>query len=219
MRESGLDIPLALAEASSQLARRGTPVWLADNAQVLGLLGLKDPIRPDSADAVRALQRREYRSSCAPEITAYSQWLLNWGFRRCTANCFRGKEAHRGATAAAGHKVGMVGDGKMMRPRWHRRIPVLPCRQRHRCCDRQCGCYACRRLMANVAVAISRATLRNIKAESVRCIGSMLSAFLWQPGSLPVDRLAAGTYVRQPWPCLRLLSLPMPIVYVFNHRR
>ena len=55
--ERGCALPDDLRlEASRQAGEGGTPVWLAGAGQVLGLLILKDPVRADSAAAVRELQ-------------------------------------------------------------------------------------------------------------------------------------------------------------------
>lgn len=57
LAEEGLTLSEWLsAEAELQAARGGTPVWLARGVEVMGLLILKDPVRGDSAAAVRRLQ-------------------------------------------------------------------------------------------------------------------------------------------------------------------
>ncbi len=44
--------------ASQQASQGGTPIWLANNKTLLGLLILKDPIREDSAAAIKALHQQ-----------------------------------------------------------------------------------------------------------------------------------------------------------------
>jgi len=44
--------------ASQQATQGGTPIWLADSQKLLGLLILKDPIREDSAAAIKALHEQ-----------------------------------------------------------------------------------------------------------------------------------------------------------------
>ncbi len=44
--------------ASQQASQGGTPVWLANDKTLLGLLILKDPIREDSATAIKALHQQ-----------------------------------------------------------------------------------------------------------------------------------------------------------------
>ncbi len=56
--EQGAVIPADLKdEAERQAAQGGTPVWLGRDDQVLGLLVIKDAVRKDSAEAIRALHR------------------------------------------------------------------------------------------------------------------------------------------------------------------
>ncbi len=50
--------PSLESAADRYAAEGGTPVWLADRERILGLLILRDPVRPDSAGAVRALQEQ-----------------------------------------------------------------------------------------------------------------------------------------------------------------
>jgi Cu+-exporting ATPase len=113
--EQGLDLPVDLAaEAELQAAQGGTPVWLGRDSQVLGLLILKDPIRPDSAAAIQALQRQG--------ITV----VMCSGDNRATAEAVAREvgiaEVHSDILPEAklevikdlqqqGYKVGMVGDG------------------------------------------------------------------------------------------------------------
>nr|WP_321469407.1 heavy metal translocating P-type ATPase [uncultured Desulfobulbus sp.] len=59
LEEQGGTLPQTLlAEADKEAGRGGTPVWLGRSAEVLGLLILRDPLRPDSTAAIRALQRQ-----------------------------------------------------------------------------------------------------------------------------------------------------------------
>ncbi|ADW18833.1 copper-translocating P-type ATPase [Desulfobulbus propionicus DSM 2032] len=113
--EQGLALPAGLrTEAEHQAARGGTPVWLARGTEVMGLLILKDPVRPDSAAAVAALQRQG--------ITV----VMCSGDNRATAEAVAREvgitEVHSEilpeqkleviqALQQQGCKVGMVGDG------------------------------------------------------------------------------------------------------------
>jgi len=55
--EEGIRLPAGLqAEAERQAAQGGTPVWLARGMAVMGLLILKDPVRQDSAAAIKRLR-------------------------------------------------------------------------------------------------------------------------------------------------------------------
>ncbi|WP_394708776.1 heavy metal translocating P-type ATPase [uncultured Desulfobulbus sp.] len=113
--EEGLALPADLqVEAGRQAAQGGTPVWLAQGVKVLGLLILKDPVRQDSAAAVKALQ--------AQGITV----VMCSGDSRATAEAVAREvgiaEVHSEilpeeklqviqSLQQQGFKVGMVGDG------------------------------------------------------------------------------------------------------------
>ncbi len=59
MQERGVVVPDRLQQqAAQEAARGGTPVWLADDAQLKGLMILKDPLRHDSSEAIAALHRQ-----------------------------------------------------------------------------------------------------------------------------------------------------------------
>ncbi|MGE4560935.1 MAG: heavy metal translocating P-type ATPase, partial [Desulfobulbus sp.] len=59
LKEQGCTLPeTLLAEADRAASLGGTPVWLGRTGEVLGLLILEDPLRPDSAAAIQALQRQ-----------------------------------------------------------------------------------------------------------------------------------------------------------------
>ncbi len=59
LQEQGCTLPeFLLVEAEQAANQGGTPVWLGRAGEVLGLLILRDPLRPDSAKAIKALQRQ-----------------------------------------------------------------------------------------------------------------------------------------------------------------
>ena len=110
-------VPVAdelLRVASTESLGGGTPVWLAGNGALLGLLILKDPLRPESAAAVEALSRqgikvvmctgdnRETATAVARELgidSVHSELLPEQ------------KLAVIRDLQQQGHRVGMVGDG------------------------------------------------------------------------------------------------------------
>jgi len=111
------DITLApdlMQTASAEAGQGGTPVWLAERGTLLGLLILKDPLRNDSAAAIRALHQQGIKV------------VMSTGDNQQTANAVAGElgidefysellpEQKLGVIRALqerGHKVGMVGDG------------------------------------------------------------------------------------------------------------
>ena len=228
MRESGLDIPLALAEASSQLARRGgTPVWLADNAQVLGLLGLKDPIRPDSADAVRALKRQGIQIvMCTGDNSATAKSVAaELGISEVHSELLpQEKLKVVQQLQQRGHKVGMVGDGVNDAPALAQADTGFAIGSGTDVAIGNADITLAGDSLANVetAVAISRATLRNIKQN-------LFGAFVYNVIGIP---LAAGLfYPLTGWllePMFASAAMALSSVTVvtnanrlrfFNHRR
>ena len=228
MRESGLDIPLALAEASSQLARRGgTPVWLADNAQVLGLLGLKDPIRPDSADAVRALQRQGIQIvMCTGDNSATAKSVAaELGISEVHSELLPQEKLNVvQQLQQRGHKVGMVGDGVNDAPALAQADTGFAIGSGTDVAIGNADVTLAGDSLANVetAVAISRATLRNIKQN-------LFGAFVYNVIGIP---LAAGLfYPLTGWllePMFASAAMALSSVTVvtnanrlrfFNHRR
>ncbi|MCP4283853.1 MAG: copper-translocating P-type ATPase, partial [Gammaproteobacteria bacterium] len=190
MQERGLGIPPNLATASGQLARQGgTPVWLADADKVLGLLGLKDPIRADSADAVRALQRQGL------------QIVMCTGDNRVTADAVA---AELGISEAysellpeeklnvvkrlqqQGRKVGMVGDGVNDAPALAQADTGFAIGGGTDVAIGNADITLAGDSLANVetAVAISRATLNNIKQN-------LFGAFIYNVIGIP---LASGLF-------------------------
>ena len=115
LKEQGFALPRELHEKAIQQAREsGTPVWLASEKKVLGLLILKDPLRSDTLAAVRSLQEQG-------KIV-----VMCTGDNAATAAAVAGKvgieEVHSEVLPedklslvqqlqAQGFKVGMVGDG------------------------------------------------------------------------------------------------------------
>ncbi|MFB3818395.1 MAG: heavy metal translocating P-type ATPase [Candidatus Methylomirabilales bacterium] len=55
MREAGVDLAALAARAEALAAEGKTPVYLAADGQALGLLAVADTLKPESAEAVRAL--------------------------------------------------------------------------------------------------------------------------------------------------------------------
>jgi Cu+-exporting ATPase len=59
MQERGVALPEGLlAAAANEAAAAGTPIWLARDGALLGLLILRDPVRHDSREAVHQLHRQ-----------------------------------------------------------------------------------------------------------------------------------------------------------------
>jgi len=113
--EQGLALPTELAaEAERQANAGGTPVWLGRDREVLGLLILKDPLRRDSAAAVRALQDLGIAVvMCSGDSRATAEAVAREvGIGKVHSEILPEEklEVIRGLQQE-GAKVGMVGDG------------------------------------------------------------------------------------------------------------
>jgi Cu+-exporting ATPase len=115
LTEKGLALPGDLRGiADRQAAAGATPVWLGNEREVLGLLILRDPLRPDSADAVRMLREQGITvvmctgDSKAAALAAADQL----GIEAVHAELLpEEKLAVVCGLQQQGCKVGMVGDG------------------------------------------------------------------------------------------------------------
>jgi len=115
IEEQGLTLPVGLqAEAAQQAAQGGTPVWLGGDNQVLGLLILKDPVRKDSAAAIQALQRLGIVVvMCSGDNRATAMAVAReLGIVEVHSEILPEEKLQViQALQQQGHKVGMVGDG------------------------------------------------------------------------------------------------------------
>jgi len=115
LAEQGVVLPADLqAEAQRQAAQGGTPVWLAKGDEALGILILKDPLRPDSAAAVAALQQQGIRVvMCSGDNKATAEAVAREvGISEVhSENLPEQKLQVIQALQQQGFKVGMVGDG------------------------------------------------------------------------------------------------------------
>ncbi len=188
--EQGLVLPTALvAEADRQGAQGGTPVWLGRDEQVLGLLILKDPLRQDSAAAVKALQ--------AEGISV----VMCSGDNRATAEAVAREvginEVHSEILPEEklqvirnlqqqGFKVGMVGDGVNDAPALAQADTGFAVGSGTDVAIENADITLAgdSLLLVATAIAISSATIRNIKQN-------LFGAFIYNVIGLP---LAAGLF-------------------------
>ncbi len=113
--DQGLELDRDLpAAADRHAAAAGTPIWLADQEQVLGLLILKDPVRHDSAAAVRALQRQGVQVvMCTGDAERTARAVAaELGIAEVHSELLPEEKLDVVRTLQEqGHRVGMVGDG------------------------------------------------------------------------------------------------------------
>ncbi len=115
LQELGIGCSAEQSHRADALARDGkTPIWLADRQQVLGVLGLNDPVRHDTPAAIEALHRAGIQvvmcTGDHPDTanTVASQLNIDTVHSRVLP---QRKAEIVAELQARGHTVGMVGDG------------------------------------------------------------------------------------------------------------
>ncbi len=201
IRDQGLTIPAELQQtAAERAADGGTPIWLAADGGLLGLLLLTDPIRQDSASAIAALHARGI------------QVVMCTGDNRATAEAVAGRLGIDQVYSEVlpedklkviqelqqqGYKVGMVGDGVNDAPALAQADTGFAIGSGTDVAIDNADITLAGDSLANVstAIAISRATLRNIKQN-------LFGAFIYNVVGIP---LAAGLF----YPITGWLLAPM----------
>ncbi|HHD57003.1 MAG TPA: copper-translocating P-type ATPase [Desulfobulbaceae bacterium] len=190
LQERGISLPDDVrTKAETEASSGATPIWLADGRNPLGLLLLRDPVRKDSAAAVKTLQR------------AGVTLVMCTGDSRATAEAVAGElgidQVHSEVLPeeklaviqelqARGHKVGMVGDGVNDAPALARADTGFAIGSGADVAIDNADITLAGDSLAHVAVAIeiSRATIRNIKQN-------LFGAFFYNSIGIP---LAAGLF-------------------------
>jgi Cu+-exporting ATPase len=188
--ENSLSLPRELSAIADEQAGQGaTPIWLGNEHQVLGLLILRDPVREDSARAVKALQKQGVAV------------VMCTGDNRATAGAVAGelgiKEVHAEvlpeeklqvvqALQEKGYKVGMVGDGVNDAPALAQADTGFAIGSGTDVAIDNADITLAGDSLAHVSVAIgiSHATIRNIKQN-------LFGAFFYNVVGIP---LAAGVF-------------------------
>ena len=188
--DKGLALPDELHAISDEQAGQGaTPIWLGNEQQVLGLLILRDPVRDDSARAVKALQKQ------GVEV------VMCTGDNRATAEAVARElaigEVHAEllpeeklqvvqALQEEGYKVGMVGDGVNDAPALAQADTGFAIGSGTDVAIDNADITLAGDSLAHVsvAIAISHATIRNIKQN-------LFGAFIYNVVGIP---LAAGVF-------------------------
>lgn len=192
LQDRDISLPEQLMDSAGKQASSGaTPIWLADEKEkaVLGILVLRDPIRPDSQVAVKALQKQGVVV------------VMCTGDNRATAESVAGElgieEVHSEvlpeeklevikALQAKGYKVGMVGDGVNDAPALAQADTGFAIGSGTDVAIDNADITLAGDSLAHVSVAIeiSSATIRNIKQN-------LFGAFVYNTIGIP---LAAGVF-------------------------
>jgi Cu+-exporting ATPase len=190
IEEQGIAVPPDLtAEAARQARQGGTPIWLAGNGLLQGLLVLQDPVRPDSAAAIRALHARGVKVvMCTGDNQATARAVADrLGIDELHSELLPEQklEVIR-ALQAQGARVGMVGDGVNDAPALAQADTGFAIGSGTDVAIEHADITLAGDSLANVdtAIAISSATLRNIRQN-------LFGAFIYNVLGIP---LAAGLF-------------------------
>jgi len=177
------------AVAAEQAGKEATPIWLGNPEQVLGLLILRDPIREDSARAVRALQKQGVEVvMCTGDNRATAEAVATeLGIKEVHAEILPGeKQEVVRKLQDRGYKVGMVGDGVNDAPALAQADTGFAIGSGTDVAIDNADITLAGDSLAHVSVAIdiSHATIRNIKQN-------LFGAFIYNVVGIP---LAAGVF-------------------------
>ncbi|MCB1858997.1 MAG: heavy metal translocating P-type ATPase [Gammaproteobacteria bacterium] len=201
LKERDVVLPEQLEHHAVNLAEQGgTPVWLAGDEGVLGLIVLSDPIRPDSRRAAAHLQHRGIRLvMCTGDHASTAQAVADeLGITEVHSEVMpQDKLEVVRALQARGCKVGMVGDGVNDAPALAQADTGFAIGSGTDVAIGNADITLAGDSLANVstAIEISNATLRNIKQN-------LFGAFIYNVVGIP---LAAGLF----YPVTGWLLAPM----------
>jgi Cu+-exporting ATPase len=178
-----------LAKADEQAALGATPIWLADEQQVQGLLILRDPVRADSAAAVHKLQDQGITVvMCTGDSRATAEAVAaELGITEVHAEMLpQDKLQIVKELQAQGYKVGMAGDGVNDAPALAQADTGFAIGSGTDVAidNGDITLVGDSLALVSVAVGISRATLGNIKQN-------LFGAFIYNVLGIP---LAAGLF-------------------------
>ena len=114
LAEQGVDVAPATAPASELATRGVTPLLVARDGRLIGVLGVADELRVDAADAVRQLRAAGVRvGMLTGDRRAVADAVAgDLGLDEVAAELLPEDKAERiRAAQAQGHRVAMVGDG------------------------------------------------------------------------------------------------------------
>jgi len=190
LTDHGLTLPGDLqAMAKEQAGKGGTPIWLGNQDQVLGLLILRDPVREDSGRAVKALQKQGVEVvMCTGDNRATAEAVAaELGIQEVHAEILPEEKLQVVKKLQdRGYKVGMVGDGVNDAPALAQADTGFAIGSGTDVAIDNADITLAGDSLAHVSVAIeiSHATIRNIKQNP-------FGAFIYNVVGIP---LAAGVF-------------------------
>ncbi|PSW06687.1 copper-translocating P-type ATPase [Photobacterium lipolyticum] len=114
MQQKGVDTRLAEQEAREIAAQGATPIYVAADQQLIGMLGISDPLRADSVEAVKRLQAMKLNVIMLTGDTQITAEAIakQAGITTVIAGVLPDGKAEQIVTLQQqGNKVAMVGDG------------------------------------------------------------------------------------------------------------
>lgn len=200
LHENGVDTSALESELNAQASQGATPVLLAVDGKAAALFAVRDPLRPDSVEALQRLHRAGYRL------------VMLTGDNPATANAIAkeagideviagvlpdGKADAIKALQAQGRQVAMVGDGINDAPALAQAEVGIAMGGGSDVAIETAAITLMRHSLSGVAdaLAISKATLRNMKQN-------LLGAFIYNAFGIPI---AAGIL----WPLTGTLLNPV----------
>ncbi|MDZ7622304.1 MAG: HAD-IC family P-type ATPase [Candidatus Competibacteraceae bacterium] len=196
----GIDVAPLLAAVDAMAAQGQTPVFVAVDDQLAGLLAVADPLKPDSAAAIRRLRDLGLKVVLLTGDHAATARAIaaQVGIEEVHAEVLpTAKAAVIAALQARGEVVGMAGDGINDAPALARADVGLAMGTGADIAIESAGITLVRGSLHGIAdaIAISRATLGNIRQN-------LFGAFIYNTLGIP---LAAGVL----YPATGLLLNPM----------
>lgn len=187
MQENGVDCRIAEAEIVRLTQQGATPVLLAEQGELVGLIALRDRLRPESRAALQRLHQQGYRLMMLTgdhETTARAI-AAEAGIDEVIAGVLpEGKAAAITQLQQQGHRVAMVGDGINDAPALAQADVGIAMGGGSDVAVETAGITLMRADLNSVAdaLALSSATLRNIRQN-------LFGAFVYNSIGIPV---AAG---------------------------
>jgi Cu+-exporting ATPase len=200
MNDSGVDLGVLAARAAELAAQAQTPMYLAVDGRIAGVVAVADPVKPDSRAAIARLRARGLKvvmitgdNRATAEAVAKQA-----GIDEVFAEVLPGDKAAKvAALQARGEIVGMVGDGINDAPALAQADVGYAIGTGTDVAIESADVTLMRGSLHGVAdaIAISKATVRNIKQN-------LFGAFIYNVLGIPI---AAGVL----WPFTGVLLNPM----------
>lgn len=200
LNENGVDTSALESELNAQASQGATPVLLAVDGKAAALFAVRDPLRPDSVEALQRLHRAGYRlvMLTGDNPTTANAIAKEAGIDEVIAGVLPdGKADAIKALQAQGRQVAMVGDGINDAPALAQAEVGIAMGGGSDVAIETAAITLMRHSLTGVAdaLAISKATLRNMKQN-------LLGAFIYNAFGIPI---AAGIL----WPLTGTLLNPV----------